>query len=177
MLFCDTKNDCMRNVILFSLIVCLTMSCKNDNKKESVEETKTSAIKDSKFSDLPALPQDQLQKLYSEVTYIDYIFYDLPFSISQDDKPSINSNLQLISFEKLGSITTECKSIGREFFHIDGNIAYEADIYFQEGCYGYVFLKDEKPIYANKISESGMKFYSNIIAQAAQIKNKALNGG
>ena len=85
--------------------------------------------------------------------------------------------MQLLSPEKLGPINKSCKSLGREFFHIGGTIAFEAEIYFQNGCYGYVFLNKEVPIYANKVSESGMKFYSNIISQAEQIKNKALNGG
>jgi hypothetical protein len=156
----------MKNFILLCILICFTFSCKTEKK-----------VKESKFSDLPALPQDQLQKLFNEVTYIDYIFYDLPFSISQDDKPSINSNLQLLSPNKIDGLALSCKPIGREFFHINGNITYEADIYFQDGCYGYIFLKKETPIYANKVSESGMKFYSNIINQAEQIKNQAINGG
>ena len=155
----------MKNLILLSLITCLAFSCKTEQKK------------DEKFSNLMSLPQDQFQKLSNEVTYVDYIFHDLPFSISQDDKPSINANLQLISAEKFGPISKSCKPIGREFFHIRGVIAFEADIYFQNGCYGYVFLDKETPIYANKISGAGMKFYTNITTQAEQIKNKALNGG
>lgn len=153
----------MKNFILLFLMLSLTISCKTE-------------LSNSKFSELPSLPQDQIQKLHNEVTYIDYIFYNLPFSISQDDKPSINSNLQLLSTQQLGPIALTCKPIGREFFHIGGIIAFEAEIYFQDGCYGYVFLENEKPTYANKVSESGMKFYTNIISQAQQIKNKALNG-
>lgn len=155
----------MKYFILLSLTLCLTFSCKQ--KKDP----------NTKFSELAALPADKFQKLFSEATYIDYIFYDLPFSISQDDKPSISANLNLISREKMGPLNIHCKPLGREFFHIDGVITFEAEIYFQEGCYGYVFLQNEKPIYANKISEDGMKFYNNITTQAEQIKNKALNGG
>jgi len=135
---------------------------------------KTEAMK---FADLPSIPPASMNQLFNEGTYIDYIFYNLPFSISQDDKPSIHSNLGLISRERLGGIPQDCKPIGREFFHIGGTIAYEADIYFQDGCYGYVFLKDKKPVYANKVSEAGMKFYTNIINQASQFQNQAQNGG
>ena len=167
----------MKNIILLSLILCFTFSCNSKQKKDVKTPSENAAVKDLKFKNLPPLPQEQFKKLFSEVTYIDYIFYELPFSISQDDKPSINSNLQLISPEKLGPLDVSCKPIGREFFHIRGIIAYEAEIYFQNGCFGYIFLDKESPIYANKISESGMKFYSNITSQAEQIKNKALNGG
>jgi hypothetical protein len=85
--------------------------------------------------------------------------------------------LKLISEQKFGPISNSCKPIGREFFHIKGAIAYEAEIYFQDGCYGYVFLDKERPIYANKVSEEGMTFYSKIINQAQQIQNQTINGG
>jgi hypothetical protein len=167
----------MKNIILLSFIISLAFSCKTEQKKDVESHTEELQANGLIFSSLPSLPQDQFQKLFEEVTYVDYIFYDLPFSISQDDKPSINANLQLISAEKLGPININCKPIGREFFHIGGVIAFEAEIYFQNGCFGYVFLDKETPIYANKISESGMKFYTNLTSQAEQIKNKALNGG
>ena len=153
------------------------LSCKTDQKNATSPTIDKNVVADQKFQGLSPLPNESMQKLFNEATYIDYIFYDLPFSISQDNTPSIHSNLQLISGEKLDPISKSCKPIGREFFHIGGVIAFEADLYFQDGCYGYVFLEKEKPIYANKISEAGMKFYSNIINQAEQIKNKALNGG
>lgn len=156
----------MKNIVFLLILILGLLSCKNAPKTPQ-----------GRFGDLPPLPESAVKRLTSETTYIDYIFYDLPFSISQDDKPSISSNLNLISQEKMGPIAEGCKSIGREFFHINGNIEFEAEIYFQNGCYGYVFIDKEKPIYANKISPSGMKFYANIINQAEQIKNKALNGG
>jgi len=165
----------MKNIILLGIISCLLLSC-NSEKKAPTVATDKKEVSNQKDFNVPALPKEVLQKLYNEATYIDYIFYNLPFSISQDDKPSINSNLNLISQEKLGPIAMGCKPIGREFFHIGGEIVFEAEVYFQGGCYGYVFLDKEKPIYANKISESGMKFYTNIISQAQQIKNNALNG-
>ena len=166
----------MKNILLLSLIFCLLLSCKTDQNKDAHLPSAKEEVATLKDFGVPALPNDLIQKLYNEATYIDYIFYNLPFSISQDDKPSIHSNLNLISPEKLGPIEPSCKPIGREFFHIGGAIAFEAEIYFQNGCYGYVFLDKEKPIFANKVSESGMKFYSNIINQAEQIKNNALNG-
>lgn len=167
----------MKNIILFGLLACIILSCKSDQKKETTNQADKKEAVDQKYADLNPLPNESMQKLFNEATYIDYIFYNLPFSISQDDKPSIHSNLKLISGEKMSPISASCKPIGREFFHIGGVIAYEAEIFFQDGCYGYVFLVKEKPIYANKISAEGMKFYSNIINQAKQFQNKALNGG
>lgn len=167
----------MKKTLLFGIIAFLLLSCKTDQKKDSTPTNGKTVAVDQKFQGLSPLPKESMQRLFNEATYIDYIFYDLPFSISQDNKPSIHSNLNLISGEALGPISQNCKPIGREFFHIGGVIAFEAEVYFQDGCYGYVFIDKEKPIFANKVSEAGMKFYSNIINQADQIKNKTLNGG
>lgn len=159
-------------------MVCSIISCKTESKKETPKKTTVpTQIKNGKYGDLPPLPKKELNKLFAKATYVDYIFYNLPFAISQDDKPSISSNLRLIAKDQMGPIAQDCKPIGREFFHIDGEIIYEADIYFQSGCYGYVFFANKVPTYANKVSESGIKFYTNIIAQGQQIKNNAVNGG
>ena len=114
--------------------------------------------------------------IWNHLVFIDYIFYDLPFSISQDNQPSIHANLKLISSGALDNLPLNCKPIGREFFQINGEIVHEADLYFSDGCYGYVFLKDGKPIYANKLTEAGMTFYTRIVNQSNQIKNQATNG-
>ncbi|MFT4533018.1 MAG: hypothetical protein ACJA1A_001001 [Saprospiraceae bacterium] len=166
----------IRSIILFVGVV-LIMSCNSDQKKKSAVAAipEVSTKTESKFL-LPSLPQVEMERLFREATFIDYIFYDLPFSISQDNQPSIHANLKLISSGVLDNLPTTCKPIGREFFQINGDIVHEADLYFSDGCYGYVFLKDEKPIYANKLTEEGMKFYTNIINQSDQIKNKAING-
>lgn len=153
------------------------VSCNSDQKKNSsnVATTQESGKTESKFI-LPSFPQVEMERLFREATFIDYIFYDLPFSISQDNQPSIHANLKLISSGALDNLPINCKPIGREFFQINGEIVHEADLYFSDGCYGYVFLKDEKPIYANKLTEGGMKFYNNIVNQSDQIKNQAING-
>lgn len=166
----------MRVIVLF-LAVMLVMSCKSDKVKNSEPTVSVQDIPKgaSKF-DLESLPESEILRLYNEATYVDYIFYDLPFSLSQDNKPSIHSNLKMISSLPMDFMPTTCKPIGREFFHIGGEIVHEADLYFSKGCIGYVFLKDQKPIYANKLTEGGMKFYANIISQSQKMANQAVNG-
>ncbi|MEM9545509.1 MAG: hypothetical protein AAGA77_06025 [Bacteroidota bacterium] len=167
----------MKKFLYFFLFTSILLSCKSDQKKENQPSSDQAAIVDQMFDDLESIPNDVMQELVNKGTYIDYIFYNLPFSISQDDKPSIHANLNLISTKKMGGIPTHCKPIGREFFHIGGNIALEADVYFNGDCMGYVFLQDKKPAYANQISPEGIKFYTNLINQAKQIHQQAGNGG
>ena len=167
----------MKKLLLGLALVSFIVSCKSDSKKAAPEAEKVQSTNTTKFGDVEALPQEILKKLFDEATYIDYIFYDLPFSVSQDDKPSIHSNLNLISPEKMGPIQSTCKALGREFFHIGGDIEIEAEIYFEEGCYGYAFYKGNKLMYANKISAAGMKFYGNMVAQGKQMQKQLQSGG
>jgi len=164
----------MRYSILLILALLVT-ACTTDNKKAPQQSEAQPKVEQTTFG-VPGLPQSDMKNLYDNATYVDYIFYNLPFSLSQDNKPSIHANLALISPEPLGSIPASCKPIGREFFQVAGEVAYEADLYFQEGCYGYVFIKDKKPLYANKISSEGIKFYGNLINQANQTRNQMING-
>ena len=158
----------IRSIILLVLSIFI-ISCGGETKKP-IAKTETIPLKFE--NDLPPFPQADMMRLFEEGTYIDYIFYELPFSISQDDKPSIHANLKLISSLPLNNLPQGCKPIGREFFHIGGEIAYEADLYFTDNCIGYVFLKDQKPIYGSLVTEEGMKFYSNIIRQSTQISKE-----
>jgi len=159
----------IRSFMLLAISI-LIISCGGDAKKKVAKAEATPM----KFeTDLPALPLADMERMFAQATYIDYIFYELPFSISQDNQPSIHANLKLISSQPLNNLPQGCKPIGREFFHIGGDIAYEADLYFSDGCFGYIFLKDQKPVYGCKLTEEGTKFYSNIIKQSTQISKGA----
>jgi hypothetical protein len=104
-----------------------------------------------------------INKMLQEVDYIDYIFHNLPISVSQDEKASINSNILFIKNEPIKSLPLDCKPIGRKFFSIKGEAYLIADVYFGNGCAAYVFLDGEKPIYANAMTEQGVTFYKKII--------------
>lgn len=155
------------------IFICIGLfSCKEKNTKPEVKvDPQLTVPAPSQIKlDVGSIPEEEFMKMYNNASYVDYIFYNLPFSISQNDQSSVRSNLGMISSEPLTSLQEGCKPIGREFFQIDGVVAFEADLYYSEGCFGYVFMKDEKPIYANKMSEEGLKFYGNLIEQAKQIQ-------
>lgn len=171
-IFVAQVND-MNKILLPCMLILILGSCKE--KKTNTSSTEEVTATEQKF-DLPALPISELQMLYDKASYVDYIFYELPFSLSQDNQASIRANLGLMSPDRLTTLSLSCKPIGREFFQVDGEIAYEADLYFSEGCYGYVFLQNNKPAFANMISQEGQKFYQNIIQQAEKVRTQATNG-
>lgn len=140
----------------------MVLSCQqksNDQKNKA-----TNAV----GAEIPGVPQELIAELWENCDYVDYIFHDLPFSISQSEQPAVRANLNYISPDPLGSLNPDCKPIGREFFHIKGEIAYEADVYYSDNCFYYVFMKNEKPMYANKMSDTGINFYAQIIRQVMQ---------
>jgi len=121
---------------------------------------------------LESIPRSTIMKLWNSCTYIDYIFHDLPFSMSQDESESIQANLNYISSEAQPFIPSNCKSIARQMFHVGGDIVLEADVYLSDVCQFYVFVENEKPVYANKMSPSALQFFSTMFNQVDQQKQK-----
>ncbi len=116
--------------------------------------------------ELTSVPPDIIRDLWNNCTYIDYIFHTLPFSMSQDEQTSIRANLSYIAGEAQPYIPGDCKSIARQMFHINGEIVLEADVYLSETCQFYVFVENEKPVYANKMTPEALEFFSSMFNQA-----------
>jgi len=121
---------------------------------------------------LKPLPQDIKQNLFENCDYIDYTFYNFSFSMSQSDPNAVRSNLALLSDEVQPNIPSECKPIGRKYYHINGEIVVEAELYFAENCFFYIYKKDNTTLYGNKLSAQGVNFYNNIIQQAARARQQ-----
>lgn len=152
----------------FVLIVTFCLACKSD-QNPPVTNSKPIIAEQDFGPEIPGIPQDVMQKLLNECTYVDYIFHVLPFSLSQSEDPSIKQNINFIDITKpVGRIPKGCKADGRKFFQIKGEIVYDVDVYITNNCKFYVFVdKKNKPIYANYMNQSGINFYDNIIRQAA----------
>lgn len=155
-------------------------ACKDtaiDKKSDPKVATKTNeTILDAPPLDYPSIPLEIIQKLYDKSDYMDYIFNNLNFSLSQTAKNSIRSSVAFISTDVPSSIPDGCKSIGRKFFHINGEIVLEAELYFSSNCAFYIFYVDNKPTYANVLTKAGINFYNNIINQGKQQEQKIIYG-
>lgn len=119
---------------------------------------------------LESVPRDVILDLWTTCTYIDYIFHDLPFSMSQDEKESIQANLNYISTEAQAYIPNTCKPIARQMFHVGGDIVLECDVYLSETCQFYVFVENEKPKYANKMTPDALNFFGTMFSKVDQQK-------
>lgn len=149
----------------FFIVLILVFACKSENKS-------TIAVADVDNSpEIPGIPQDVMEKLLDECTFVDYIFRDLPFSLSQSEPQAIKSNIAFIDYTRpLGHIPKNCTPDGRKFFQIKGEIVYDVDVYILGNCHFYVFVDEaNKPIYANYITQAGVNFYNDVINQATQM--------
>ncbi len=113
-------------------------------------------------------------KVWNEGEMIDYLFHDLPFSMSQDEQISIQTNLTYLDQGLVYSIPKGCKPMARQFYQVGGEIILEGDIYHGNGCHFYVFHQNGKPVYANQMNDKGKTFFNNIVKQAMQARQ---NGG
>jgi hypothetical protein len=114
-----------------------------------------------------SIPVERLENLFYNCDYIDYLFYQTNFSMSQSDQAAIQTTLAAIGAEA-PTVYPECQAIGRIFFQIEGQNAAEADIYLSQQCMYYVWMENGKPAYANLMTENAVKFYANIFQQVQQ---------
>ena len=113
---------------------------------------------------LPKLDQAEADYLWNNCTYVDLVFYSLPFSMSIDNQGGIRNSLQNIANSAVVQ-QPQCKSIGRLVYQVDGNIVMEADVFYGDGCNYFVFYKDNKPVYANKMTSQGITYFTNILTK------------
>ncbi|MFZ1751823.1 MAG: hypothetical protein WAU01_16610 [Saprospiraceae bacterium] len=162
-----------------AILVFLLLSCKQKPTLESpspvTKDTVVTLVTKEITEPIPGIPEEVMVKLLNECTFIDYIFHTLPFSLSQNEDPSIDQNIQFIDYERpLGHIPKGCKAIARKFFMIQGKSAYDVDVYLSDQCKFYVFVDHKnKPIYANHMTAAGIKFYTQIINQVNGVKKQS----
>ncbi|MBK9254742.1 MAG: hypothetical protein IPM42_04580 [Saprospiraceae bacterium] len=164
----------MQKNILISLFALVIFGISCDSRTPTQDKTnnippKTSVAQNNE--PIPGVTAEVMQRLLDDCTFIDYIFHNLPISLSQDERPSIQQNVLYIEFNRpVVRIPEGCRPIARKFFQINGEIVYDVDVYFTKGCAFYVFVKDNKPVYANYISKDGVAFYNNMISMVQKPK-------
>lgn len=150
-------------------LISFLISCQSGSKDTVTQKANPIA---NATEDLKPLPQDIKQNLLEKCDYIDYTFYNFDFSMSQSAPGAIKSNLALLSDEVQTNIPTECKPIGRKYYHINGEIVMEAELYFSDNCLFYIYKDNNTTLFGNKLSAQGVNFYGNVIQQAAAARKQ-----
>ena len=161
----------MKNfVYLFALVLCLAACDTATSTTEKPAEKATATTPAApQGKQMPSIPLEDVQHIFEKCDYIDYVFYNTNFSISQNEKASIQSAISHIS-QTPATLNPACKPIGRIFYQIEAVNVLEADMYFQDGCAYYVFLKNNKPTYGNLMTQDGIGYMNNIIQRASTVQ-------
>ena len=153
---------------LLLLIALLFCGCNqnNANKTEAAPATSKSTTPADlgEFKSYPSISLEEMQELVSKTTLVDYVFYELPMSLNLDNPGAIGQALRQIS-DQPAKIYAQCKAMGRVIFQSNGDILKEADFYFGEPCFGFVFIEGTKPTKSNMMTKEGADFFANILKQ------------
>jgi hypothetical protein len=158
----------MKKIFLLVFTACLLVACGSEEKPETKEapaQTQTQPAVAGTENPYPGYPQERVKLLFDSCDYVDVIFFQESFSINQHTQKDIRGMLNYISQNTPKTLNPACQPIGRIFFQIDGRNEASANIFFQQECLYFLFLEDEKPVYANGFTESGVNFFNNIFAQ------------
>ena len=155
-------------ILLFLLMSFALFSCKNkeettETKKEETQQTPVATA--APVEALPLPPLEKLEYLFENCTHIDYVFYDLPFSMSMDDQGSIQRTLAHIS-TSVAPEKADCKPMGRIFFDVETSTELEAEFFFSPGCVYFIFYEDGKKKYSSFMTPDAVKYMNNYLAQA-----------
>jgi len=147
----------------FTFPLLFLYSC-SPSSKDNKPEVKSPALPTSPY---PPLGNEELTKLYSIAEKVDMIFYNLPMSVNQEDAASAKNTVLYIS-PAPAIMSNPCKPLGRLSWISQGIIVKEADIYVDTGCQYMIFMKDNQPVAANAMSESGVQFFNQILRKVQQ---------
>lgn len=148
-------------IILQLLCLSIILSCGSSSKDKAESTNKTQPAISMV---LPSIPEAELKDLFVNCDFVDYIFYELPFSMSYDNPTTIQSALQWVSTNS-EIPTSGCKALGRMLFQSKGEQIMEAELYVSDSCGHYIWYKNGKKTYANKMTNTGHQHYMGIINQ------------
>ena len=159
----------MKKLVYLFLIAATLFACNQNEKSSNTDQSNntpatTSPVPAASAEQYPAMPLDTLRMLYDRTDYIDFVFYTEEFSISQNEKPSIQSSFTHISSEQ-AVLNPGCKPIGRIFYQIEGVNRFEAEFFLSQDCIYYLFYQNGKKMYTSKMTQHGFNFFANIYKQ------------
>jgi len=113
---------------------------------------------------LPSITEAEMQNIFNKCDYIDFIFYNMDFSISVNDKNNVKQVVNFVDRAQPPANLT-CPTMGRIIFQHNGEILIEADMHYSDECKHFIFFKDNKPTYANKISSQGITYFQQMFSR------------
>ncbi|NOT36178.1 MAG: hypothetical protein HOP11_02240 [Saprospiraceae bacterium] len=155
--------------LTFILLISLFISCKTETKKPANND---------RAANLSPLPPSIITQLNNTCTAIDILplrkEMNASLSFSKDQSQALQYIISFISDEK-GALLGSCTPDGHIVFQENGEINYEADIYFSGGCSVFVWNKGGKISHVNKIKPEGIEFFKNFLKPISREKMESMS--
>ncbi len=156
-------------LLLFSAFAFFVLSCGNPDsttsKTEAASKEVPSQTVETEGSKYPLPDEAMLKNIWEKCDFVDYVFYQLPISISIDGAvSSVQPHITFIGNQPVQA-AADCAAIGRVFFQINGENAAEADLHWGPSCAYYIFYVDGKKTYASQVSAEGIGFFNKALSQ------------
>ena len=156
---------------LIGLALChvvLCVACEDTTKTETPSERvaipSAAPTPTVEYTRYESLPVERAKFMFENVDYIDYVFYELPFSLSVNTKNDIQNTIRQISSTGVAKIPA-CQPIGRLFFQVSGENVEQADFFFDDAnkCYYFLFVgEDGKYQYGNLMTDAAAGYYRRL---------------
>ena len=164
-------------LVILSLVLGFMWSC-NDSAKttetDSTEVVTTNAPATSlNQPSYPSIPKETMELLWQSCTQIDYIFTNLPYSISTSDSQQSRGMLMHVSTQA-ATVDVNCPLTANVVYLASGEIVLEANLYFSEAqqCRYMVFLEDGQPKYANYLTPEAVGYFEKLISSVQVVPQK-----
>ncbi len=152
------------SLVFFSLI-----SCTKDKSKSNNSADRTSG--------LTPLSADVISQLNKNCTSIDIIPLrkdaNASLSFSKNESQALQYMVSFIGDEK--GILGNCNPEAHIVFGENGEINYEADLYYNNGCNAFAWIKGGKITHINSIKPEGVEFFKNFIRPISREKMDSLS--
>ncbi len=152
---------------VFFFFVLVLSACdsgtKTDVAKKPPEKQPVITHPKTEGKKLQSVPMKIVKDLWSNCDLVDFIYYDLPVSMSMDNKKGVQYAVRFIAGET-PTLNPDCQSIGQISYQAKGEEKLVAEIYFGGGCSYFVFVDTKgKQLYANEMTNDAISFFNQAV--------------
>lgn len=136
----------------------LWANCQSKSPAAAAKENNVQAAVPS----LPVMPAEEIDRMRTGCTGIDYTFLEPSFSMSVDDPAEVQADFGFIGTEA-PALNPACRPIAMIFYKQGTERYYDAELYLNDNCRYLIFTKNGERIYANSLSEEGVANFQGIL--------------
>ncbi len=151
-------------IIFFLLSALLFIGCGGQSNSTDTEKAKNSS-RQIKANIPPPLSGEELSIITNSTTVMDYIFFELPYSINIDQPSSIFTMMSYVTVNSPSNYGGCGNPIATIMFNMQDGKQRRADLFYSSTCAYYVFYDENgtQVTHANEINEIGKEYYNKIV--------------